>query len=144
MPFNPGIVDAASIRRLSDFIYRLGERGFKGAVWVNLSAGDFCVETNTGGQIHLPSPDALMSDCTLLSELFRIENLLDQAMEEINSTVSQINSVSRGDINVIVNRHDLPANYPARQPQTPAEDWNKIAQNSSRLSVELSDLDSLQ
>lgn len=145
IPFNPGIVDTASIRRLNDFIYRIGERGFKGAVWVNLSAGDFCVQTNTSGQIQLPDPDALMSDCTLLSELFRIENLVDQAMEEINNSVSQINSVGRGDINVIVSRQDSqPMNYPARQPQTPAQDWNKIAQNNSRLSVELSDLDSIQ
>jgi len=145
VPFSPGIVDAASIRRLNDFIYRIGERGFKGAVWVNLSAGDFCVQTNTSGQIQLPNPDALMSDCTLLSELFRIENLVDQAMEEINNSVSQINSVGRGDINVIVSRQDSqPMNYPARQPQARAQDWNKIAQNNSRLSVELSDLDSIQ
>lgn len=145
MAFNPGIMDPEAIQRLNEFVQRIGQQGFKGAVWVNLSAGDFCVVTDSAGQAHLPPKDARMGDCMLLSELYRIENLLDQAVEEIDASVSSISSVSKGDINVIVSRlDDNLLNYPPRQPQTLASKWNEIAGNNNRLTLELSDVDSLQ
>lgn len=145
MPFTPEIMDSTAIQRLNEFVHRISQQGFKGAVWVNLSAGDFCVVTDSSGRAQLPGKDTRMSDCVLLSELYRIENLLDEAVEEIDTTLIGLNSVSRGDINVIVSRMDdrLLA-YPARQPQTLASEWNKVAQNNNRLTIELSDVDSLQ
>jgi hypothetical protein len=86
-----------------------------------------------------------MSDCTLLSELYRIESLMDRAVEDINASVSKISSVSKGDVNVVVSRlDDHLTTYPIRQAQTLASDWNRVAYKNNRLSVELSDLDSLE
>lgn len=86
-----------------------------------------------------------MSDCMLLSELYTIENLMEEVVEQIDSNLIAINSVSRGDINVIVSRMDNDLlKYPNRQPQTLASEWNRVAQNNNRLTIELSDLDSLQ
>ena len=114
-------------------------------MWVNLSAGDFCVVTDSAGRAQLPGKDARMSDCMLLSELYTIENLMEEVVEEIDSNLVAINSVSRGDINVIVSRmDDQLLNYPTRQPQTLASEWNRVAQNNNRLTIELSDVDSLQ
>lgn len=145
MPFNPDIMDPGTIQRLNEFVHRISQQGFKGAVWVNLSAGDFCVVTDSAGRAQLPGKDARMSDCMLLSELYTIENLMEEVVEEIDSNLVAINSVSRGDINVIVSRmDDQLLNYPARQPQTLASEWNRVAQNNNRLTIELSDVDSLQ
>lgn len=145
MPFSPDVMEPKTVERLTGFVERIGQQGFKGAVWVNLSAGDFCVITDSAGQAQLPAKGTRMSDCILLSELYRIENLLDEAVEEIDDNVTRLGSVNKGDINVIVSRLDdnlLP--YPTRQPQMLASDWNKIAQSNNRLSLELSDVDSLQ
>jgi CheY-like chemotaxis protein/uncharacterized coiled-coil protein SlyX len=145
MPFNPDIMDPNAIKRLSEFVHRISQQGFKGAVWVNLSAGDFCVVTDSAGRAQLPGKDARMSDCMLLSELYTIENMMEEVVEEIDSNLVAINSVNRGDINVIVSRmDDQLLNYPTRQPQTLASEWNRVAQNNNRLTIELSDVDSLQ
>lgn len=145
LPFNPSIIDSKVTQRLNEFIYRISQQGFKGAVWINLNAGDFCVETTSSGQAQLPANNVRMSDCVLLSELYRIESLMDRAVEDINASAMKITSVSKGDISVIVSRLDdqLTA-YPARQSQTLAKDWNRVAQMNNRISVELSDLDSLE
>lgn len=145
MPFNPEIVDPTAIQRLNEFVHRISQQGFKGAVWVNLSAGDFCVVTDNAGRAQLPGQDARMSDCMLLSELYTIESLMEEVVREIDSNLVAINSVSRGDINVIVSRMDnQQLKYPLRQPQTLASEWNRVAQNNNRLTIELSDVDSLQ
>lgn len=145
IPFTPEILDPSAIQRLNEFVHRLSQQGFKGAVWVNLSAGDFCVITDNAGRAQLPGKDARMSDCMLLSELYTIENLMEEVVEQIDSNLIAINSVSRGDINVIVSRMDNDLlKYPNRQPQTLASEWNRVAQNNNRLTIELSDLDSLQ
>ena len=145
IPFHSGALDPLYVQRLSELVYRVGQQGFKGAIWVNLTAGDFCVETNSSGQVELPPADSHMSDCVLLSELYRIESLLDQATDDINNAVTNLKGVNSGDINVIIGRqNDQLVPYPIRQPQLLASEWNKVAAQNNRLVVELSDVDSIQ
>lgn len=139
MPFSPRLIEADASLRLFEFVNRISEKGFEGPLWINLTVGNFCVVLDNAGQAQLPDHTARIADCMLFSELYPLETMIEQAIGDMTAALMRIPAVSSGAIAIIISQNENPLlNYPQRESQLPASDWNHVAKNKNQIVVSLS------
>jgi CheY-like chemotaxis protein len=139
MPFSPRLIEADISLKLFEFVNRMSDKGYEGLLWINLTVGNFCVVLDSAGQAQLPDHTARIADCMLFSELYPLETMIEQAIGDITAALLRIPAVSSGAISVIISQNENALlNYPQRESQLPASDWNHVAQNKNQIVVALS------
>ncbi len=136
LAFSSRLVDASTLIRLSEFVERLSRQDFRGTLWINLSIGNFCVLLDNYGLAQLPDAEVTLAQCLLLSEVYPLEGMASELVEDIQESLLRNPAVSRGDILVITNRIDHEAvGYPPRDAPLLAREWNQQAFNHHRMTV---------
>jgi type III secretory pathway component EscR len=120
---------------LHELLRRVAGNGFKGTVYVNIFAGDFCVVLNAQGVAQLAPNSAQLNDCMLSSEIYVMERLIDDYTRDANSMLSNLSRSVDSTISLVIKADAGAEAYPERTPNVSARDWNRIAQNNNRVEI---------
>lgn len=126
--------------RIQTLLTMLADAKFQGTLQLTVHQGQFCVITNSSGELTLAKTNTPAAQCGLLAGDIDTTNSrlmsLPFAMFLDNSPVANgeqgilVNIVSASDKQPIIR-------YPQRDNGTLAGDWNKIAQQNNRIAIKL-------
>lgn len=135
-PYNDQLAE-----KLGVIANRLQAAGFIGTIALTSHLGNFCVTTSSSGEPLLPEPDQLVSDCS-------INTLPEQQAETLGMEQTmgfnhflaafeiQFGNSIRLELNTAGNQSPLQA-YPEQDSDLLAANWNKVAANNNRVTIEL-------
>lgn len=137
IPFNQNDIDTKVVIRLYELLDRLISNGFKGRAWINIYVGNFCLATDSVGQVQLVSDNAPMGNCMLSSEVYGIDRLMEQYAHDVEIALNGLNQKNEKNVHIVINTMSEPDNYPERKATLPAKNWNNVAQNHNRIELSL-------
>jgi CheY-like chemotaxis protein len=136
--------EAFSDRRLAtiyELISRLQALGFKGVVQLNSHLGEFCLTGNEAEGYSMAAADLPVRDCSFyghpLQQLPSIGTRQSIAFANFLSTSPLVNN---SDISVEIVSHSYSeprVEYPSRESDITAWEWNRIASTNNRVEVTL-------
>jgi len=137
LSFNQNTIDPKAVIRIYELLNRLISNGFRGSAWVDVYVGNYCIGINSFGQTQLPAEGATLGDCMLSSEMYGMEQVMQDYSRELNSA---FNNLSRGQVkvvNIIVSAKQGEETYPERLPTLEAQEWNEVAQRNNYIELRL-------
>lgn len=137
LPFNQNDVDTKVVIRLYELLNRLISNGFQGRAWINIYVGNFCLVTDSVGQVQLVNDTAPMGNCMLSSEVYGMDRLMEQYAQNVSAALNGLNQRNEKNVHIVINAIAEPDDYPERKPTLLAKNWNTIAQNHNRIEINL-------
>lgn len=135
--FHADLITPELTQRLNELVARLASHDFKGTIRLKVSGGNFCVVTNLNGQPELPSQEAQLRDCMLVSELYGTE-ATEEMTERLETALAETAMLNNRGIQLAVEPlAGRFAYYPAFQSHTPAQGWNQVARQNNRILIQL-------
>lgn len=136
--------EAFSDRRLAtvyELISRLQALGFRGVVQLNSHLGEFCLTGNEADGYSMAAADLAVRDCSFyghpLQQLPSIGARQSIAFANFLSTSPLVNN-SGISIDIVNNSYSEPrVEYPSRESDITAWEWNRIASTNNRVEVTL-------
>ncbi|ACE84698.1 response regulator [Cellvibrio japonicus] len=140
IPFRQNTLDPRSAVRIYEFILRLLDKGFVGAIHLDVFVGDFCLLLDPMGQGELAAPDSTLANCLLSNEAYNLDRIRDNYTRELEDALDNLIRNQDGRLSVSINSYLGPETYPERLPIVSAGDWNAIAQRNNRIEIRLEPL----
>lgn len=137
LPFKQNDVDSKVVIRLYELLNRLISNGFQGRAWINIYIGNFCLATDSVGQVQPVSDTAPMGNCMLSSEVYGMDRLMEQYASNVEAALNGLNQRNEKNVHIVINAIAEPDDYPERKPTLPAKTWNTVAQNHNRIEINL-------
>jgi len=128
------------VTQISTLVYRLANADYWGVVELTIHLGNVCLAQGEGGNWVLAEDDALVQDCIFLDDIesqFDIADYLSITFANFEQSASPIAS---GQIELLVYMDGTSSprtEYPSRDPEMTAKEWNQIALENNRISVAL-------
>ena len=123
---------------VNELVSRLEAADFVGTITIDVHIGDFCVTTNSIGELILPKSDTPISECDLLSNQSYGFSVDDQMSLSFISFLSTSPMLREGSIQIETNSYgvDEPLQaYPDISNIRTIGDWNKVAAVNNRIEV---------
>jgi len=137
LPFNQNDIDTKVVIRLYELLNRLINNGFKGRAWINIYVGNFCLATDSVGQLQLVGDGAPMGNCMLSSEAYGMDRLMEQYAHDVEIALNGLNQKNEKSVHIVINTLSEPDDYPERKPTLIAKNWNSVAQSHNRIEISL-------
>jgi len=131
-------LDEEQMLKVSNLVYRLASAGFIGIVELEINFGNYCLETDTAGNMQLADPSTLAENCTLRSELGQEFASTDYLSIPYLNFEENAVPIREGlvQMNVITAGLDNPRyEYPAMTAGLTAGEWNAAAERNNRVSI---------
>jgi len=125
---------------VSGLLNFLDQAQFKGTMTLGIHSGNFCVITDSGGQLTLPTDGSASTDCDLLSTYDRDFNSATQTSTSFMNFLNTSPVVENGNLKIDIRSHGVYSpsfEYPTFSEAISSEDWNAIAAANNRLTVSL-------
>ena len=123
---------------INELVTRLEAADFTGTIMIDVHIGDFCVSTNSIGELILPDSNTPISECDLLSNQSYGFSVDDQMSLSFISFLSTSPLLQEGDIQIETNSYgvDNPLQtYPDISNIRTIGEWNKVAAVNNRIEV---------
>ncbi len=121
---------------VSELVARLTSIDFRGSLRLNVHRGDFCLLRSDSGAFKLPSDDAPIQNCQLLSS--PQEQLLPPRQSAAFSRFVAAAPYNNGNLRIEINSYgkERPLyKYPSISSIRSAGEWNKIASQNNRVEI---------
>lgn len=141
VPFNEKPLSDQRIYMLGELLALLKGANFRGTVFIDVHAGNYCVVKTPSGEWMLPDPAANLEDCVFLADQDAELTLNDQVSVGFLNYLHSTPVLTEGGISVELSSlgYDSPKfSYPPRTSAISAGDWNTAAAKNSRLSFAFS------
>lgn len=141
VPFEEKPLGDQRIYMLGELLALLKGANFRGTVFIDVHAGNYCVVKTPSGEWMLPDPAANLEDCLFLADQETDLTLNDQVSVGFLNYLHSTPVLAEGTISVELSSlgFDTPKfSYPPRTSAISAGDWNAAAAKNSRLSFAFS------
>lgn len=131
----------ARLAMLQDLASRLHALGFHGIVQLESHLGEFCLSASNSDGLELAAPDTPVTECAMIGHP---QQQLPGAGERQSIAFANFMATSpligRGEIRIEIEPYLFSRpriDYPPRQSDVTAQDWNRIAAANNRVEVRL-------
>ena len=141
VPFDEKPLGDQRIYMLGELLALLKGANFRGTVFIDVHAGNYCVVKTPSGEWMLPDPAANIEDCLFLADHETDLTLNDQVSVGFLNYLHSTPVLAEGTISVELSSlgFDSPKfSYPPKTSAVSAGDWNAAAAKNSRLSFAFS------
>lgn len=131
-------LNSKRINILSELLSLLKASQFEGTIYLDTHLGNYCVIEDLSGEWMLPDPQSDLSDCIFLEDMEPNVSISDQVSVQFLNYISSAKELIEGGVDVELSTHNYSAplySYPPNTDATSAGQWNKIAQQNSRVAV---------
>lgn len=141
VPFEEKPLGDQRIYMLGELLALLKGANFRGTVFIDVHAGNYCVVKTPSGEWMLPDPAANLEDCLFLADQETDLTLNDHVSVGFLNYLHSTPVLTEGTISVELSSlgFDSPKfSYPPKTSAVSAGDWNAAAAKNSRLSFAFS------
>lgn len=132
-------LSGARLSNLHQLLYLLAEGGYSGPLIVNISFGNFCLESDDANTFRLARGDLRASSCKMQKDLHPRFLMNDYITLQYQAFEKNLAPLQDGRISirlVTTGINTASVEYPPVTPLTTAAEWNRAAQKNNRISVQ--------
>ncbi len=121
----------AIIEKLESMLVPLSRAGFFGEIEISVHSGNFCLSSNSAGNLVLPKQEASLGECQVFEPVLEGERLSTEVFQDL---IEGINDAENGlKVSVVVLGDSQPINDYPNGDNVSAAEWNRAAQKNNRV-----------
>jgi len=133
IPYGTPLLGDITLQKLFNLIVLLNEADFYGEINVVVHSGNFCLTSNSAGELVLPEQQASMSSCQVIEPITDIEQT---TTPELSQFIGNVNDDPGNNFLITLETRggsEPVASYPSISTLTTAGQWNQAAQRNRRV-----------
>ena len=136
IPFGEQALGDQRIYLLGELLSLLTAANFKGTIFLDIHAGNYCVIEGPSGQWLLPEPESNLDDCVFLTDRINDQEVDTEVSVGFLNYIHSTPILIEGDIQLEMSAlgYSSPrVSYPPNSTGVSAGEWNEAARRNSRL-----------